>query len=799
MIQMQTFGAVDLRRDGVAVRSVLTQPKRMALLAHLLLGSPSGFLHRDAVLARFWPDADDERARNSLRQALHQLRRSLGDDLVESRGEEIGCRPGAVECDALAFVQELEAGRLEAAMRHYRGEFLPAFFVEDAPEIESWVDAQRGWYRRQAFQAAGALADREAAGGEVKAALLWARQASDIEPCDESAARRLIRLLAATGEAAAALAAYEEFAARLRREHEIEPSPETRAAAEAVRQAARPAPAPLPVPGSARATAAAAPIDADGQGAGSPATTHAPGTSSVSGPHAAAAEVSAATAAPAPVGVLLPAEGRSRRLLRRHRVSLVAGLAAIVALAGWYTRATPPAPSAPATVAVLPFANLTGEPTADYLADGMAEELLAVLARVPGLRLAARTSSFHFKGSDVPVDSVARALGVAHVVEGSVRASGSRLRVTVQLIDAASGLHRWSETYDRDAHDLLAVQAEIARAIAKSLQVELSPAVARPAASETRDPEAYRLLLRANQVNRSGSTREVLAETRALLEEALRRDPSYARALAALANAISWQANFRYIEADSGYARARRLAERSLALAPTVEAHLVLARDAELVHRDTAAADAHYRSALALQPRDPRTLQFHALFLSRTGRVDEGIALARQAVELDPLYPGSHNNLAVTLMAADRAEEAREAYEEALRVSPEDPVILGNLANLMSRQQRWDEALAYLDRALVRTPEDVQTLAQRTSTLLRAGRRDEGMAMLHTLEQRPDFPHYRLAILYTNVGDVEKILEHLEHAVAEREDGLLALRSPDAFRGLRTHPRFVKLLEQIGE
>jgi adenylate cyclase len=788
MIQVQTFGAVELRRDQTEVRSVLSQPKRMALLVHLLLGSPSGFLNRDAVLARFWPDADTDRARNSLRQALHQLRRSLGDDVIENRGDEIGCRTGTIVCDALEFERAIAAGRLDEAMQHYRGEFLPAFYVEDAPAVEAWIEERRGYLRRQAFRVAGALADHEVAGGQLKAAVLWARQAAAIEPYDEESARRLIRLLAQGGEAAAALAAFDEFETRLRAEHDIEPSVETRRLAESIRSdASRPAVVTHEaVPPTAPSLPTSPGAQTDPPSSTAPLPVVPQGTAPVGPPDAAAVR--------APAGPADPHPARRRLPLQLAAASLVL----LVGVAGWQVRSLRAGPETAPAIAVLPFVNMSGDAANDYLSDGMAEELLSVLTRVPGITVAARTSSFSFKGKDVQVDSVARALGVTHVVEGSVRVSGERLRIAVQLIEAATGFHLWSESYDRDTRDIIAVQDEISRAIAKSLQVRLSPAVARPSQSETRDPEAYRLLLQATQIMRSGSTRANLAEAAPLLEEALRRDPDYPRAMAALANVLSWQANYRHINADTGYARARALAERALVLAPTVEAHLVLARDAEFQQWDTAAADGHYRAALEIDPQDPRAHQFRALFLGRSGRVDEGIAAARRAVELDPLHPGAHNNLAVVLRQADRLDEAREAYLAALRVSPEDPIILENLANLMARQERWDDAIAYLDRALAQMPDDMQTLALRTSILLRSGQLEAGMAMLEQLEARPDIPRFRLAILYSNVNDVEKILDLLEQSVERREDGVLGIRSPEMFRGMREHPRFVKLLESIG-
>jgi adenylate cyclase len=779
MIQLLTFAAADLRRDGAEVRSVLSQPKRFALLVNLALGTPTGFATRDALLARFWPESDDERARNSLRQALHQLRRSLGEAAIVSRGDrEVGVAPDLVSCDARQFEEALAAGRPELALELYRGDFLPGFFVEGAPDVEAWLDERRGHYRRLAARAAVALAERDEADGQFRAAAQWARRALAIEPLDEDAARRLIRTLAAGGETAAALAAYESFATLLEAEHGVAPAADTRALAGSIRAAAAPSPA------------------AEGPAQGTP------GAPAVAGAAADGTSPSAGVPVASGAGVGGPA-GRGGDVAGRRpgtsRLRMAAALVVLLGFAGWQVREMTAGPETAPAVAILPFANRSADPGHEFMAEALAEEVLSVLSRVPGLKVAARTSSFSFRGKDVAVDSVARALGVTHVVEGSVQVSSGRMRVNVQLVEAATGFRVWSDSYDRSTDDLILVQDEISRAIARELQVNLSPAVARPPANETRDPEAYRLVLRATQVMRGGSTRQVLTEAGALFEEAVRRDPNYVRALAGLANVLSWQAQSRHIEAETGFARARELAERSLDMAPTVEAHLVMARYAELVRYDTAGADSHYRRALELNPVDPRTHQFRALFLSRNGRVDDGVVAARRAVELDPLHPGAHNNLAVVLREANRLEEARDAYEEALRVSPEDPIILENLGNLMARQERWDEALAYLDRALVRMPDDMQTLALRASITLRSGRREEGLAMLRDFEARPDFARYRLAILYSNVGDVDKILDLLEEAVARREDGLLALRNPDAFRGMREHPRFVALLRRIGE
>lgn len=244
MIEVSTFGAVELRRDGTDIRSVLSQPKRLALLLYLRIAAPGGFVARDRVVALFWPESEAERARNALRQSLHFLRRSLGDEAFVSRGErEVGAA-ALIECDAVAFDEALVAGRLEEALALYRGEFLPGFFLDDVPELEQWIEAQRAEYARQAARAAWTLSDRDAMAGQWSGAILWARRALAIDPLDEAGGRRLMKLLADTGDRAAALEVYQDLERRLARDLDLTPSPETTRVAESIRNPAESAPPP---------------------------------------------------------------------------------------------------------------------------------------------------------------------------------------------------------------------------------------------------------------------------------------------------------------------------------------------------------------------------------------------------------------------------------------------------------------------------------------------------------------------------------------------------------------------------
>jgi DNA-binding SARP family transcriptional activator len=235
-IELRTLGAVDLRdREGHEVRSVLAQPKRLALLVYLAVARPGGFHRRDTLLGLFWPELDQVRARAALRKAVLFLRRGLGAGALEGRGdEELGLAAGVVACDAVAFERAVVEGRFGDALDLYRGDLLDGFFVPGAPEFERWVERERPRLRERAAGAAWALA--EAAATREDQVVRWGRRALEFTPTDESALRRLVRLFYRMGDRAAALRAYNDFATRLLDECGVRPSAETRRLVELMRQ-----------------------------------------------------------------------------------------------------------------------------------------------------------------------------------------------------------------------------------------------------------------------------------------------------------------------------------------------------------------------------------------------------------------------------------------------------------------------------------------------------------------------------------------------------------------------------------
>jgi DNA-binding SARP family transcriptional activator len=237
VIELRLLGALTLTGDGGGeVREVVAQPKRLALLAYLAAARPYGFHRRDTLLGMFWPEADETHARRALNRAVYFLRGALGDAAIVSRGpEEVGIAADRVWCDVRAFEEAVADERLEAALQLYRGDLLVGFYLDDAPDLERWLAAERDTLRARAAAAARTLAARHENGGSYTPAIGWARRAADYAPDDERALRRLIVLLEKAGDRAGALRAYQAFATRLAAELGATPSAETRALVERMR------------------------------------------------------------------------------------------------------------------------------------------------------------------------------------------------------------------------------------------------------------------------------------------------------------------------------------------------------------------------------------------------------------------------------------------------------------------------------------------------------------------------------------------------------------------------------------
>jgi serine/threonine-protein kinase len=762
MIRFYTLGSLDLQAsDGRQLKSVLAQPKRVALLAYLAACGKGDSHRRDTLLGLFWPDLDESRARHALNQSLYVLRRAVGPSVFVSTGdEELALAPEAIWCDAAAFVEDAEAGRAREALETYRGDLLDGFFISDAPEFEKWLDVERQRLRRLAARAAWSLAEEEEAAGNAEAAADRARQAAGYSLENEAAVRRLVGLLDRVGDRAAAVRAYEAFAQRLRDELGVDPSPETQELVASIRARGVPAEAAVADPAPRSRALAERP------------------TAALERPAAASA-----TAAPSKSGV-----GEIWEALDSE------------------TAAEPSRPTlAERSVAVLPFVDLSAETDREYFADGISEELISSLAQVDGLRIAARTSSFKFKDAAEDVREIGDLLNVSTVLEGSVRMRDDRVRITVQLVDVRDGFRIWGERYDRQMADIFAVQEEIAREIVEHLRAELGgePGETAPplVRSHTDVLEAYQLYLKGRFLCNSRRADGLRASIECF-EEAVSLDPDYALAYAGLADAYSLLGWYRYLTADEAYERIQEATGKALELEACVPEACTSRAYAKFIYEwDFTGAETEFRHAIELNPRYPTVHHWYGEYLMAMGRLQQANEALQRAHDLDPLSLTVTVGLGWSNYFLGEYEEAVERYEGVVAMDPDFVIVPWFLGPAYVQAGRYDDAVELYEEWIGRIGEHPGLVALLAQAHALAGRKDAAREVYGRLEQRakraPIFPDYR-ALVHAALGEADEAFEWLEKALEERCWVLVFLRVDPAYQNLRSDPRFDALTERIG-
>jgi TolB-like protein/predicted Zn-dependent protease len=443
------------------------------------------------------------------------------------------------------------------------------------------------------------------------------------------------------------------------------------------------------------------------------------------------------------------------------------------------------------SVAVLAFANLSDDKANEYFSDGVSEELLNVLAKVPSLKVSARTSAFYFKGKDVPLAEIARQLGVAYVVEGSVRKAGEKVRITAQLIKAADGFHVWSETFTRDLKDVFAVQDEIARLIAENLQVKLGQSATAAAAADG----TYDLLLRARhsarQQSNDGARRAI-----DVYRDVLRESPNSAAAWAGIAESFVQLGRFNGMPALEAMNEARTAARKALELAPENATALValgwVARTADWNWRE---ARRLFGRALELQPGDAATLSANAILELNLGRNDVALNFARRAVAADPLNASAHFELGVVLYMVGRPAEALPVYQRAIALAPSAEEYYCHLAVILALLGRHDEARA----AVEREPNPGYRLIAAAHCAALRGDKAEAARARAELESKyaEDFPGY-ISDVCASQGDLESALKWFERSIARRDNSTPWFKSDVWHAPLRSDPRWQELIRRVG-
>jgi TolB-like protein/Tfp pilus assembly protein PilF len=455
--------------------------------------------------------------------------------------------------------------------------------------------------------------------------------------------------------------------------------------------------------------------------------------------------------------------------------------------------------AAPAdSVAVLPFANLSGDPGQDYFSDGLSEELISTLARIKPLHVAGRTSSFKFKGSKETTAAIGAQLGVAFLLDGSVRRDGELVRVSAQLADAKTGFERWSQTYDRDMKDIFAVQSGIAQAVAEALKVQLFGAdIAALSRNGTLSPEAYDSYLRGRRLFEDGAGEAGYRAALARFDAAIAADPRYASAYAGraatllqLANQFTPAANLR-----ATYDDALVSARRAVELAPDLAtAQAILASTLVYADHDFAGARPAYARAAALGGGNASVLVGYGLFACQLGDCDTGVTALRRAASLDPLSPETQKTLAQTLIGARRYPEAIGALRRALALSPNMDIAHAWLGDALMLQGKLADAKA--EYAL--EPVMWARLTGQAIVLRRLGDTAGARAALRALTADGDASAYQEAQVYAQWGDTPAAFQALDTAIRLDDSGLLMLKVDPLLEPLRGDPRFAVRLQKVG-
>lgn len=459
-------------------------------------------------------------------------------------------------------------------------------------------------------------------------------------------------------------------------------------------------------------------------------------------------------------------------------------------------------PVPPASIAVLPFTDLSEKKDQEWFCDGIAEEILNALTGLPGLRVAARTSAFSFRGREADLRAIADALGVHTVLQGSLRRAGDRVRITVQLVDTRSGFQLWSERHDREMADIFDVQDEIARGVAERLKVTLDSGIDHRVARRTRNIEAYELYLKGRGLlNQRGAG---LLPALEAFRQSVELDPDFALAWAGIADAYTVLAYLGALPVEQMRGRCLAAAARAVALAPeSAETHSAVACAALLYRADRDQAGRSFQQALALNPAYVQGRVWYAVFYLQwtLGRMDEGILEARKAVETDPLSSHAHVMLSITLYTAGRYAEAVEESRRALTLDPSSFPPHWILADSLGRLGQFDEAFTVIDRGAAVSNRHPLILLSLSQVLAAKGRSADADAVYRELLERAQTTHVndgQLAAFAWYAGHQDDAVAYARRALATREPlFLLVARYTPIYRDMQADPRIEAIVGEL--
>ena len=654
LLHLKTFGGLSVASSGVPVSGAAQQRKTLALLALLAAAGKSG-LARDKLVAYLWPEADAEHARGLLKQACYVLRRDLREPDLILGTTQLRLNPDVITSDMQTFEAALERGDAAQAAALYGGPFLDGFYLSDAAEFERWVEAERRRLRERATAALERLATEAAAGGDQQTAVAWWRRLAALDPLNSHVALGLMKALAAAGDRAGALQTARVHESQLREDVGVALDPAVVDLTERLRAETERSPRP-------RRPAAPEPAATEAVPPGGGAATE-PG----------AALHASVTAGDTQL---------SRAAWKRASVALALVVAGLLT-GGWFLfrpsfgARTAETARAPKRIVVLPFTNL-GPAGQEYFADGVTEEITARLAAVSALRVIGSTSATAYKGTKKTILDIGRELGVAYILEGSVRweqpsHGRARVRVTPQLVSTADGAHVWAEVYDEPADEIFRVQSDIAQRVVQALDLTLlEPQRRTIEAVPTRNVQAYDYYLRGNEYRHRGPDERFQRTALRMYEKAVELDSGFALAYAMVSRIRSRLYLFHYDRSPEGLAAAKRAVDKALELAADLpEAHHSLGTYYWLGFLDYDRALREFAIVEASRPNDSQLLEARATLRQRQGRLRESLVDFERAQQLDPASPGIAGGYGMTYMMLRDFPRAEAQFERATALSPD--------------------------------------------------------------------------------------------------------------------------------
>ena len=486
--------------------------------------------------------------------------------------------------------------------------------------------------------------------------------------------------------------------------------------------------------------------------------------------------------------------------LRKLAIPVVMVIVVAIAIVGYYwrvrTRLKAPSPSN-TSIAVLPFVDLSPGKDQEYFSDGLTEEMITNLAKIPGLKVVARSSSFQFKGKNEDLRGVGQKLGVATVLEGSVRKDGNRVRITAELIKADDGFQLWSETYDRDISHIFAAQDEIARAVSGALQLRLlsgnNPAT--PGVSPTTNSQAYQAYLQGQYFIARGQDKEDLEKALSYADQAIKLDDSYAPAWAQRAQVLQTLASVALIENADGFRRARESAEKAIALDPNLATGYLALGLVQINHDwDWEGADESLKKASVLEPGSATVLGNRAYLARNLGQLEKAIELRREAIALDPLRANFHLAFGYELFLLGRFDEAKAALQRAQELNPQLSSLHLTRGTILLSEGHQLESLAEMEKE---TGEWEKLSGESMAYYALQHREDSDHALNKLIATHQNDCAYQIAELYAYRKETGKAFKWLDRAFQQRDPGAPDFKSNPLMKSLRQDPRFPELLKKM--